>query len=338
MNATCTFKQGYGNFLELTRAYSLPISVFTWFVAAVWGMFGGASILNVVLSFFAVVTLHLGTNLLDDYVDLWRELKKGIPLQDITFAGVEQKGRLIKNGTFSMECTFKIICALYLVAVLIGAYFTALWGAKVIAIALIAAVLCALYPFATRFALGEVIIAALFGPLLTCAVFFVLTGSVSPALQQLSYSLALFNVAVGHIHSLMDWEHDVARGKKTLCTVLKSKDNALKALVALLAFAYLNILILIINKTLSVTFVLTFLTLPMAFELVKSMGDYIKVKDVKLSPRWYFGPMENWECLCEANIHYFMYRFYLARNLAMLTALLAALSYYLTGGLSITLW
>lgn len=345
------FKQKYSNFLELTRAYSLPISMFTWFVAVCWSLFAhpftypkecgsyfayafaSNDILNITLSFIAIICLHLGTNLLDDYIDLKREMKKGISLEEVVFAGAPQKALLIKNGTFKECCVVKIIASLYFIATLIGIYFTWLRGVEIIWIALFAAVLCLIYPFATKWrpgGIGEFVIAILFGPLLTYAVYFALTGETSRSLQLFSITLALFNVIVTHIHSLMDWEHDIVRGKRTLCTVFKTKENAVKTLCVLLALGYLNVVLLMVLKFVSPWFLLVLLTLPIARELVVSMNNYIYVRDVKLEPKWFLGPMEDWEHFCSINHHYFMYRFYLARNLGMSTCIIAGLVYYFT--------
>jgi|GEM_PF-1521228 len=326
------FKTKYNNFLELTRAYSLPISMFTWFASVCWAAIAGAGILNLVLSFFAIILLHLGANLLDDYVDLKRELKKGTSLQDVHFSGAPQKVMLIRNGTYPLKDIPAIIGVLFCLAIIIGIYFTIARGPLVIGIAAVAAVLCLLYPHASRWGLGELIIAVLFGPLLTLAVYFILTGSVSPSLQWFSLTLALFNVIVLHVHSLMDWEHDIERCKRTLCTIFKTKENAVITLITLIALGYLNIIMLVVLKYLSPWFLLVFATLPAAVELVISMKNFIAMKDLPLKPRWFYGPMEDWEKLCDKNHHYFMFRFYLARNLAMFTALIGGLTYYLTGG------
>ncbi len=68
-----------------------------------------------------------------------------------------------------------------------------------------------------------------------------------------------------------------------------------------------------------------FLTLPIATKLLKSMKDYINIKDVKFIPIWYWGLFENWEKIEKSGMAFYMFRFYLARNFAFLFAVFAAI-------------
>jgi 1,4-dihydroxy-2-naphthoate octaprenyltransferase len=217
--------------------------------------------------------------LFDDYIDVKRELKMGVALENITFQGVEHKARLIRNGTYSLAQALAIALTLYGIAVFIGAYFTFVWGAKIIALAAFAALLCLFYPFSTRFGLGEAVIGLLFGPLLTYSVYFALTGTWTADLQLFSISLALLTVVVLHVHSLVDFEHDVARDKKTLCVLFKTKSNAIKTLVLLLSAAYLNVALIIIFTGAKTLFALVFLTLFTGVWLVKSAREYIALQN-----------------------------------------------------------
>jgi hypothetical protein len=124
-------------------------------------------------------------------------------------------------------------------------------------------------------------------------------------------------------HALMDFDYDVKRGRKTLCTIFKTKSNALYTLGVLIFLAYLNVVYLVAFGILPKMFLFVFLSLPIAVKLIKSMSDYINVKDVPLVPKWWMGPMEGWKKICEQNNHYFMFRFYLARNLMFSFAIIS---------------
>ncbi|GBF22874.1 1,4-dihydroxy-2-naphthoate octaprenyltransferase [Candidatus Gastranaerophilus sp. (ex Termes propinquus)] len=268
------FKSKFNNFLELTRAYSLPLSLSPLFVALCWALDAQPGALNITLVFLAIICLHLATNLFDDYIDLKRELKKGAALSDVTFAGAPQKARLIKAEVYSLSSVFKIISSLYFIAILTGVYFTFLLGYEVVAIALVAALLCALYPFLTKWkpgGLGEVVLAILFGPLLTYGAYFALVGTHSLSLQLFSLTLALLIANVGHVHSLMDFENDIARGKRTLCTMFKTKQNARKVTTALIALAYFNMAALLALGYLPPLSAVVFFTLPTALKLVHAL-------------------------------------------------------------------
>ena len=82
--------------------------------------------------------------------------------------------------------------------------------------------------------------------------------------------------------------------------------------------------------------IMAFITTPIAVELVQSLKKYITLENSDLTPRWWMGFMENWEEIKNQNAQYFMYRFYLARNLCVyfiiISALMYAISNYYTLG------
>ncbi len=319
------------NFFELTRAYSIQMSIMPWFVAVCFASFTMPQMLDVLLTLIVVVCLHLGANLLDDYIDVKMEAKKfGGDLSKISFNIGKNKAELILKGAYSMFEVAFIIFILFAIPAIIGVYYTILYGPVIPLLALATLALCALYPISTKYGLGEVIVGFLFGPMLTFGTYFVLTGPYPfeigyYTLGYFSISLAFLTMVLLHTHALMDFDYDIQRGRKTLCTVFKTKANALYTLGVLILLAYLNIVYLIGFGVLSRSFLLVFLTIPIALKLVKSMGDYINVRDVALEPKWWMGPMEGWQEICARNNQYFMFRFYLARNLMFGFALIASI-------------
>ena len=73
--------------------------------------------------------------------------------------------------------------------------------------------------------------------------------------------------------------------------------------------------------------IMAFITTPIAVELVQSLKKYITLENSDLTPRWWMGFMENWEEIKNQNAQYFMYRFYLARNLCVYFFIISALAY-----------
>lgn len=320
--------QSVKNFSELTRAYSLPASIAPYFTALAWGSIMVPCAINIILSFIAIICLHLGGNLFDDFIDVQLRLKKGENLGEITFCKGKNKARLIVEGTYSLKQVFTIVSALFLIPILIGVYFFTLYGAPVLQIALIGGALCLLYPISSKFYLGEIIIGILFGILLPKGVYLVLTGYSSLNLFHFSISLALLIVALAHTHSIMDWEFDEKNGKNTLARLCGTKKNAIVALGWMITLAFLNLGALISMYYVPTALVLAFLTAPIGFELVKSMDDYINIRNVKFQPKWWMGIMENWGQILVENRAFFMYRFYLARNLALYFAVISGLAFY----------
>ena len=53
------------------------------------------------------------------------------------------------------------------------------------------------------------------------------------------------------------------------------------------------------------------------------------IKNVEFVPRFWMGPMEDWENIKKTHMEFFMYRFYLARNLCFLFCIIAGIACYL---------
>ena len=313
------------NFTELTRAYSLPVSLSAFFVALCWANFEQVNKLHAFLAFISVICLHLGGNLFDDILDVILRLKKGEKLSEINFCN-SAKARLILSSTIPLKVALVLDALLFGIAILCGIYFFVQYGVGILGITAISAILILLYPISSKFFASEIIIGTLFGYVLPNACFYVMTGNTSLNLAHFSLSLAFLIVALAHAHSIMDWENDEKCGKKTLAMICQNKQNAIRALGWLIFCAYLNLGILVSLYYLNGIMIFACITIPIAVELINSMKSYVALEDRELRPRWFMGVMENWEEIKKQNMHYFMYRFYLARNLAVYFAIFCALA------------
>lgn len=318
------------NFLELTRSWSITLSIAPFAVALLWAIGYGVSKVSVVLAFVSVICLHLGGNLFDDIVDVYLKLKTGLKLDEIDFCDDKNKARLILNGTFSIRKALIINSILFLIPILCGIYFYLIFGTPILYIAFLGAVLVILYPISAKFYMAEIILGTLFTIILPKAVYFVLTGNQSLNLSHFSISMLLLMIGVLHTHSITDWEHDEKCGKNTLARLFRTKRNAIRVLGWMIFGAYLNLAILISIYFLPGFMIMAFVTTPMAVELVQSLKKYIALDNSNLTPRWWMGIMENWDEVKKHNIQYFMYRFYLARNLCVYFLIISAVCYALS--------
>jgi len=326
-------------FIELTRGYTLLTSAAPWFVAAaaasVSAHFYSSIIIKLFttfLCFIAVVCVHLGVNLLDDYFDVKKELKKGIPLENIEFKDkARNKARLIIDGTYSMKQVRAVLGVLFGIGICTGIYFTFLYGWVIPLYMLITGILCLLYPVSSKLYLSEVIIGLIFGPLLVMGTYTALTGLYLHKLFILSIAIGLMIVVLSTAHSIMDFDFDKNTNKKTLCILTGSKNGAVTLLGAEILIAYLIIFCLALTKQFPYWILLSvFLTVPLAVKLIISLNDYNNMKDLKFIPKWYLGPMENWDIIKKEKIEYFMYRFYIARNLGFLFCIILAFVCFFT--------
>lgn len=349
MNKENPFKKLYKNFqnktalfIELTRGYSLLTSMAPWFIAAAYASVSPhyysdlpTKLFTTLLSFIAIISIHLGTNLLDDYIDVKKQLDKGIPLNEVSFEKAKNKARLIKNKTYSLKKVRLILGILFGIGILSGIYFTALYGWIIPAIAITTGILCLIYPVSARFCAGEIIIGTVFGPLLMMGTYIALTGISTGGNAQrlfiLSIATGLMIIVLLGAHSLMDYDYDKKNNKHTLCTLIGTKKRALILIGAEILIAYLIVAYLAALGKFSYWILLSIiLTAPLSAKLLISLNDYNNVKDVKFIPKWYLGPMENWDIVQKEGYEYFMYRFFIARNIGFFFCVIIALVLFFT--------
>jgi len=132
-------------------------------------------------------------------------------------------------------------------------------------------------------------------------------------------------------HNLMDYDYDKSNSKHTLCTAIGTKKRALALIAAEIIIAYLIIIYLAAIKQFSYWILLSIaLTAPLSVKLLISLNDYNNVKDLKFIPKWYLGPMENWDIIQKESYEYFMYRFYIARNIGFIFCVTIAIILFFT--------
>ncbi len=318
-------KKIISNFVELTRAYALPVTLASCIVIWAFSHFYiDFSYLNFVLLVFALCCVHLGANLFDDYVDVKSKLKTVNSLSEISFERFTLKADLILKEVFSFKEVEIVISSLFLFAILIGIYFAFTVTPYVLVFALLGAILALFYPISSKYYLGEIVIGMIYGPLMINGGYLAMTGELNSNVAYVSFAIFFAVVVLLHTDNLMDWEFDVKENKKTLCILSGNKTKAILNLKIIIACAYLIICFGVLNGSLNPNSLYVFLTLPIATKLTESLKDYINIKDVEFIPRWYYGPFENWKKIQENKIDFFMYRMYLGRNFALFFAIFLA--------------
>jgi len=314
-------------FYELTRGYTLLMSVVP-FIAVfilylVWQQgLTFAAILKSLICLIGIVAVHMFANLFDDYIDIQNKLKDDIPLNKINFKS-KRKARLILNGEFSIDNVEKILIALAGISALVGLFFVMISDIPVISYIILGGLLTVFYPFSAKFGLSELTIALIFGPLLMNGAFYALTSTNSSLVFSLSMAFGLMISILSITHSIMDYEFDKETDKKTL-PVMLGKEGSITLIEGLIIIAH--IISLVAFSKISPLFGIISI-LPLGFsayissKLIMSLIDYINIKEVDFTPKWYLGIMENWEEIKANNYEYYMYRFYLARNLAAIFGL-----------------
>lgn len=273
-----------------------------------------------VLAIAGVLFGHLGMNLFDDYFDY---RKKGTEFRD-KMAGEGIRARIAKcsyitSGTASLS-QLKVACLVFsFVALGLGSVIFLFRGEYIAWIALATAVLGISYSGAplrlSYHGWGELEVGFIFGPLLMTGVYYSAAGTITPALLFVSFPVGLLVSNILYTHSIMDYEPDKKVGKMTLAVLLRDKKKMLVALFFLLFCPFAVLAWGIVRGELPVYYWAVFLTLPMALSLFRLMVWFVGDPHRVFTPKFWMGPMTNWENIQKTGIDWFMIRWLLARNL-----------------------
>ena len=304
--------------LKAARVHTLPMSFMSWLVVFCLALKDGGNIFLGILALIGVMLAHLGVNLIDDYFDYKNEVgtiksseeKKSIKMQN-------GKCKYLLDGKATIEQTLIVVIIYFALAAFFGLVLTIICGWPVVAIAIVASFFCLLYPKLTYWGLSEFAVGMTFAPLLFVGTYFVMTEAFSFYAILMSISTGLLTIGLLHTHALMDYDFDIKEDKRTLCTILKSKHNALWALAVMTFGAYINIAAGVLLDIFPPQTLITFLTLPLAITLITQMKTQIEHPEIIPEKKFWMGPMENWQEIQANNAQSFMLRFYIARNVMM---------------------
>lgn len=263
---------------------------------------------------------HLGMNLFDDYFDY---RKKGTEYRD-KMAGEGIRARIAKcsyltSGAATLS-QLRVACLTFsFVALGLGALIFWFRGEYIVWIALVTAVLGISYSGAplrlSYHGWGELEVGFIFGPLLMTGVYYSAAGTVTPAVLFVSFPVGLLVANILYTHSILDYEPDKKAGKMTLAVLLRDKKRMLAVLFLLLFCPFAVLAWGIVRGELSAYYWAIFITLPMAYSLFRLMIEFVRDPHRVFMPKFWMGPMTNWENIRKIGIDWFMIRWLLARNL-----------------------
>ena len=286
---------------------------------------------NVWLALVAVLGVecaHLALNLSDDYFDYKSDmLADRINAVRKGFKAYTQKYPYLTDGTASVSDLKKAIALFSLVAIVCGIVVLIFRGWPVVVIAAVTAFLGVFYsapPLKLGFhGMGELIIGAIFGPLLMTGVYFAACGEINPSVAWLSVPVGLLVVNILFTHSYIDNVGDGESEKLTLAGLLRT-DKANLAMSALLNFLpSLLVVLAVAFGYLSWPYLFSLLILPRNIWLFWSLVKFARKEEIPLEkPAWYLGNMGNWEVYRKLKIDWFLIRWLTARNALSLFCLI----------------
>ena len=344
-----------GFWIKNARSISLPQSALPCLTAIVLciGQEGFLSWLAVPIV-LGICAAHLGMNLADDYFDYKHDSRTRADISSTSVRarmekchylrqegdeakGDEAKGHKAGKATLS-QLRWAIVGFLGFAALMGGMAFVAQWlvhgwqaamGIVIYAVlGLIVGINYSGKPLELGYhGLGELVIGLMFGPLNMLGVQAALTGA------PFSWQMLCMSVAIGcmvtnivYVHSVMEVNADAELGKMTFARLLfeaqKRKGNEEKGkrrmIVYIGVFAMMPFVLLGLGIALdwwSPWYLLTLSTFPMSLFLIHSTRLFAYGLPRNDSPRWWMGPMGEWDKYVAAGIDWFLFRWLLARNI-----------------------
>ena len=250
--------------LENSRIFSLPMTLLSWLVVFVYSLKSGGDILNGVIALIGICFAHLATNLFDDYVDY----------KKLTDNSQKCKCAYIKEGKAALNDVLKVVVIYCFIACIAGFLLLLRCGLSVLWLAFIGGVITLIYAKLSQKGLSEIAVGTAFGPLLFEGVYFVMTGDFSLVVFVMSLAVVMFTVGLLYVHTLLDFEGDMASHKKTLACRIGSKNKALKGVFIVYGLGYLftGILAFMLENYL---ILITFALVPLVFDIYNSLKSFV---------------------------------------------------------------
>ena len=329
-----------GSWIKNARSIALPQSVLPCLTAVVLciGQDGFLWWLAVPVV-LGICAAHLGMNLADDYFDYKHDSRTRADISSTSVRARMEKCHYLGEGKATVsQLGWAMVGFLGFAALMGGIAFAAQWilhgwqaAMGIIIYALLGLIVGINYsgkPLELGFhGLGELVIGLMFGPLLMLGVQAALTGTL------FSWPMLCMSVAIGcmvtnivYVHSVMEVNADAELGKMTFARLLfeakkrKGEEAKGKRLMVIFIgfFAIVPFILLGLGIAMgwwSPWYLLTLVTLPMSVFLIHSTRLFAYGLPRNDTPRWWMGPMGDWDNYVKAGIDWFLFRWLLARNI-----------------------
>lgn len=329
--------------IKNARSISLPQSllpaVLAVTVAALtprWYLFGSSdsydfNIWLALLAIFGVVCAHLGMNLADDYYD-YRSgvVEKMAVLDENSVRRRMEKCNYISTGKATVKGLRNAIVVFLSIAAMCGLVIFWFRGYPILILMALGGLLGLSYsggPLRLSFrGYGELVIGVLFGPLLMIGVQVSACGVIDLSLVLLSLCVGLLVTNILYTHSVIDADNDTKSQKMTFARLLKTHRRQISATTAFVMLPFLIVYVGVSAGVWHWSYLFVSILLPLALFLIKSVRASLEAEEYIKEPRWWMGPMGNWEAYKKANIDWFLIRWLPARNLVTFFCLIIVIA------------
>ena len=255
--------------LQAIRPFSFTASIVPVLLGAALGVYYDLNVIWTILPLVitAALLLHTGTNLMNDYFDFKHQIDK-----DYTFGS----SGVLTNMLLTPKKVFIASIIAFAAASAIGIILIAFRGTPMLIIGVIGLAGGIFYtakPINYKyFAVGDILVFILMGPLMVIGSFLALTGKYMNSVLFISLPIGFLVAAILHANNLRDITHDKKANIKTLAMILGRK-NAILTYHILIAAAFLTAAVMLITKTLPLWSIIVFLSTPIAIRNTKSASN-----------------------------------------------------------------
>ena len=236
--------------------------------AVSWGWLG--------LTLLGGAFLHIGTNTSNDYFDH----KSGTDALNYNYSneGLNGGSRSIQMGLITPKGMLAVAVTAFALSAVVGVPLIMKSGLPILWLGLVGFFSGLFYTappfkFSSRKGMGELLIGLNFGPLMVAGSSLVQTGRLIPEAFLAGIPIGLLIAAVVYMNEFPDYESDRATGKNTLIVVF-GPERARAGYVALIASAFISIIIMAFNGTLPMLSLISLLALYFGFTATKTLYKY----------------------------------------------------------------
>ena len=228
------------------------------------------------LTLLAGAFLHIGTNTSNDYFDH----KSGTDALNYNYSneGLNGGSRSIQMGLITPKGMLTVAIVTFALSAAVGIPLILRSGMPILWLGLIGFFSGLFYTappfkFSSRKGMGEFLIGLNFGPLMVAGSTLVQTGKLIPESFLAGIPIGLLIAAVVYMNEFPDHESDKATGKNTLIVVF-GPERARAGYVALVASAFISIVIMAINGTLPMLSLIALLAVYFGYTATKTLYKY----------------------------------------------------------------
>lgn len=308
--------------LENSRFFTLPMSVFSWAVVFTFALTNNGNIFYGLLALIGICFGQLATNLFDDFTD-YKKLKE----MNAFDSQVKSKCAYINNGQATLSQVLRVVIIYCAIATLTGLYLFIKTGYPVIIFAILGGIFVLTYAKWSTAGIGEVAVGLAFGPILFGGVYWVMTQSFDLHIFLIGTIVVMFTIGLLYTNTLLDYDGDKISHKKTLCSRFKNKNQAVAGYGIIYGLGYGMLCFSVSAGYFPKIFLIALFTFPLVVELIISMLMFNNDKNY-IPPRkfWHF-PFNNRKYIknCPETAS-FKFRMYQASNIMIYTSLLICIA------------